>query len=232
MGLNPAVKDGRVPLTPIEKGIDQRVAHRAVLLDRAKLRLIAAPVRLIVAPVKIASIFLVCFALCTSGLAGGGFHLRSATWHEGESVPLESVYNRSGCHGSNLSPELDWSGAPSNTKSFAITIFDLDAPKRGGWSHWVMFNIPGDVSNLEAGAGTEGSRRAPIGALECVNDYGIRGYGGPCPPPGGAHRYVVSLYALKVEKLPANLEAESAKAVMQIEANALAVARMTVKYHQ
>jgi len=179
-----------------------------------------------------ASIFLACFALCTNVFAGGGLHLRSATWREGETIPLESVYNRLECHGSNLSPELDWSGVPSNTKSFAVTILDLDAPKPGGWSHWVIFNIPGDVFHLEAGAGTEGSRRAPIEALECVNDYGTRGYGGPCPPPGATHRYVVSLYALKVEKLPANLDAAPAKAVKQIEANALGLARMTVTYHQ
>jgi Raf kinase inhibitor-like YbhB/YbcL family protein len=177
-------------------------------------------------------ILLACVALCTSVLAGAEFRLKSTTWHEGETVPLESVYNRSGCHGSNLSPELDWSGAPANTKSFAVTIFDLDAPKSGGWSHWIMFNIPGDVSNLEAGAGTDGSRRAPSGALECANDYGTRGYGGPCPPPGATHRYVVSLYALKVEKLPASPDAAPAKAVKQIEANALAVARITVKYRQ
>jgi Raf kinase inhibitor-like YbhB/YbcL family protein len=247
MGLNPAVKDRRVPLTRIRsqksevriQNTEYRIQNRELRTDYSeyehvtKLRLIVSPVRLIVAPVKmLACIFLVCFALGTSVFAGGGFHLKSATWHEGESVPLESVYNRSGCHGSNLSPELDWTGAPSNARSFAITILDLDAPKPGGWSHWVMFNIPGDLSKLEAGAGTDGSGRAPIGALECVNDYGTRGYGGPCPPPGAAHRYVVSLYALKVEKLPANLDAAPAKAVKQIEANALAVARMTVKYQQ
>ena len=178
------------------------------------------------------AIFLVCFALCAYVFAADGFHLRSTTWHDGESIPLESVYNRSGCHGSNLSPELEWSGAPSNTKSFAVTIFDLDAPRPGGWSHWVMFNIPGGVSKLEAGAGTEGSGQAPNGALECANDYGTRGYGGPCPPHAAAHRYVVSLYALKVEKLPANRDAAPAKVVKQIEANALGVARMAAKYQQ
>jgi len=72
----------------------------------------------------------------------------------------------------------------------------------------------------------------PIGALECLNDYGTRGYGGPCPPPGTVHRYVVSLYALKVDKLPVDRDEPPAKVLKQIETNALAVARMTVKYGQ
>jgi Raf kinase inhibitor-like YbhB/YbcL family protein len=174
-------------------------------------------------------VFAACFVLCTHLFAGERIRLTSPTLHEGGTVPLENVYNRSGCSGANLSPEIRWSGAPSNTRSFAVTIFDLDAPKPGGWSHWIMFNIPGNVSKLEAGAGTDGSARAPIGALECMNDYGTRGYGGPCPPPGAAHRYVISLYAFQVDRLSVDQDASPAKAVKQIEANAIAVARMTVK---
>ena len=177
-------------------------------------------------------LLLSCLAVCTNAFASGGFRLTSTTWREGGTVPPESVYDQSGCHGANLSPEMDWSGAPSNTKSFAITIFDLDSPKSGGWSHWVMFNLPANLSKLDAGAGTAESKRAPIGALACLNDYGTRGYGGPCPPPGAMHRYVVSLYALKVDKLPVDRDVPPAKVVKQIETNALAVARMTVKYGQ
>jgi len=173
-----------------------------------------------------------CLAVCTNAFASEGFRLSSTTWREGGTVPLENLYDRSGCHGANLSPELDWAGAPSNTKSFAITIFDLDAPKPGGWSHWVMFNLPANVSKLDAGAGTAKSKRTPIGVLECLNDYGTRGYGGPCPPPGVVHRYVVSLYALKVDKLPVDRDVPPAKVVKQIEADALAVAKITVKYGQ
>jgi Raf kinase inhibitor-like YbhB/YbcL family protein len=179
-----------------------------------------------------ACFFLGCLAVCTNAFASGGFRLTSTTWREGGTVPLESVYDQSGCHGANLSPEMDWSGAPSNTKSFAITVFDLDAPKPGGWSHWVMFNLPAKLSKLDAGAGTAKSKRTSIGALECLNDYGTRGYGGPCPPPGVVHRYVVSLYALKVDKLPVDRDVPPAKVVKQIEANALAVAKITVKYGQ
>ena len=168
--------------------------------------------------------------LCAHLIASEGFHLASPVWHDGGIVPLENVYNRSGCNGGNLSPEISWSGAPSGTRSFAVTIFDLDAFKPGGWAHWVMFNIPANLSKLDAGAGTEGSKRMPAGASECLNDYGTAGYGGPCPPPGAAHRYVLSLYALKIEKLPDSLAAAPGKAAKQIEANALAVSKLTVKF--
>ena len=168
--------------------------------------------------------------LCAHLFASEEFRLASPVWHNGGDVPLENVYNRSGCNGGNLSPEISWSGAPSGTGSFAVTIFDLDAPKPGGWAHWVLFNIPPNVSKLEAGAGTEGSKRMPSGASECVNDYGTPGYGGPCPPRGAAHRYVISVYALKIEKLPGNLAAAPAKAAKQIEANAIAVSRITVRF--
>jgi Raf kinase inhibitor-like YbhB/YbcL family protein len=181
--------------------------------------------------VKILSSFFY-FVLCANLAASGEFRLTSTMWHQGGSVPLESVYNGSGCHGANLSPEMEWSGAPSNARSFALTIFDLDASKPGGWSHWIIFNIPGNVLKLAKGAGTEGSQQPPAGALQCINDYGTRGYGGPCPPPGATHRYVANIYALKVDKLPSNLELSPAKAVKQIEANSIAVARMTVKYRQ
>jgi Raf kinase inhibitor-like YbhB/YbcL family protein len=172
------------------------------------------------------------FVFCGGAAASGELGLASTTWHEGASVPLESVFDGSGCNGANLSPQLAWSGAPSNTKSFAITILDLDAPKPGGWWHWIIFNIPGNVSELGKGAGTEGSKLVPAGASQCLNDYGTRGYGGPCPPPGAPHRYLTSLYALKVDRLPSSLEASPAKAVKQIEANSIGAARMTVKYQR
>jgi Raf kinase inhibitor-like YbhB/YbcL family protein len=168
--------------------------------------------------------------LCAHLFASDGFRLASPAWRDGGNVPLENVYNRSGCNGGNLSPEISWAGAPPGTRSYAVTIFDPDAQKSGGWSHWVMFNIPANVTKLEAGAGTEGSKRMPSGASECINDYGTPGYSGPCPPPGAAHHYVLSVYALKVEKLPANVAATPAKAAKQIEANAIAVSKMTVKF--
>jgi Raf kinase inhibitor-like YbhB/YbcL family protein len=137
--------------------------------------------------------------------------LMSSERRDGGSVPQENVYNGSGCGGANISPEFHWSDAPSGTKSFAITIFDPDAPTPGGWWHWIIFNIPATVLELPAGAGNKESRRLPPGAVQCRNDYGEPGYGGPCPPPGSNHRNFVRAYALNVEKLPFGSETPPGK---------------------
>jgi Raf kinase inhibitor-like YbhB/YbcL family protein len=159
----------------------------------------------------------------------GGFRLTSSEWHDGGSVPKESVFNGSGCGGANISPEFHWSGAPSGTKSFAITIFDLDAPTDGGWWHWVIFNIPGTISELPAGAGNKESRKLPPSSVQCRNDYGEPGYGGPCPPPGSLHRYLVRVYALNLEKLPFGSETLPGKMAKQIETHSIGGAKLMVR---
>jgi Raf kinase inhibitor-like YbhB/YbcL family protein len=160
--------------------------------------------------------------------AGGGFRFISAAWHEGGSVPPENLFNGSGCAGANVSPEFHWSGAPSGTRSFAITIFDPDAPTGAGWWHWVLFNIPGTVFELSAGAGGKGS--IPPGSVQCRNDYGEWGYGGPCPPVGTTHRYFARVYAVNVEKLSSGPETPPEKVAKQIEEHSIGVARLTVKF--
>ena len=110
------------------------------------------------------------------------------------------VFNSFGCSGGNISPALRWSGAPRGTKSFVLTVYDPDAPTGSGFWHWVMYNIPANVTRLPQGAGTPG--REPAGAVQGNSDYGAPGYGGPCPPAGlGSHRYVFTIYAVKAEKL-------------------------------
>jgi phosphatidylethanolamine-binding protein (PEBP) family uncharacterized protein len=92
-----------------------------------------------------------CFAFAAFAFAeGGGFRLVSSGWHEGGMVPQENVFNGSGCGGANVSPEFHWSGVPTGCKGFAITIVDPDAPTRGGWWHWVVFNVPVTASGLPA----------------------------------------------------------------------------------
>ncbi|SDV48274.1 phospholipid-binding protein, PBP family [Chitinasiproducens palmae] len=127
-------------------------------------------------------------------LADGTFTLRSAAFHEGQSVPPAQRFNRDGCTGGNVSPPLSWQHAPPNTASFAIMMHDPDAPGRGWW-HWAVANIPATVHSLPANASASGALTR-LGALQARNDFSDEGYGGPCPPPGKRHRYVITIYAL------------------------------------
>jgi Raf kinase inhibitor-like YbhB/YbcL family protein len=174
--------------------------------------------------------FCLAFVAATAFAEGGGLHLMSSEWHDGGSVPKENLFNGSGCGGTNISPEFHWSDAPSGTKSFAITIFDLDAPTGRGWWHWVIFNIPETISELPAGAGNQEARGLPIATVQCRNDYGELGYGGPCPPPGSTHRYLAKVYALNVEKLPFGSETPPGKMAKQIETHSIGVAKLMVKF--
>jgi Raf kinase inhibitor-like YbhB/YbcL family protein len=160
----------------------------------------------------------------------GTFRLESPEWHNGGTVPTRNLFNGSGCNGSNISPEFHWSGAPKGTRSFAITIYDPDAPVPGGWWHWVVFNIPSAASNLLAGAGDKGSNRLPPGSSQCNNDYGESGYGGPCPPPGTTHRYVVKIYALDVERIAAGAETAPSRVARLIQEHAIGSAQLSVSF--
>jgi Raf kinase inhibitor-like YbhB/YbcL family protein len=160
---------------------------------------------------------------------GGEFRLVSPEWHDGGTVPQENVFNGSGCGGTNISPELHWSGAPAGTKSFAITMVDPDAPAPGGWWHWIVWNISEAVSGLPAGAGNKGSRALPVGSVQSKNDYGELGYGGPCPPKGTIHRYLLRVYALRIPKLSPASDKEPAKVARLIEDHSIGVAQLTVK---
>jgi hypothetical protein len=105
-----------------------------------------------------------------------------------------------GCTGGNVSPHVVWSGAPAGTKSLVVTMYDPDAPTGSGWWHWAVANIPAGTTELVGGAGTDASK-LPAGAVQINTDAGRPGYGGPCPPVGQTHRYVITVTALKVDKL-------------------------------
>ena len=155
--------------------------------------------------------------------------IESGKFGDGETIPMECVYP--GCGGGNLSPELAWSGAPEGTKSFALLCHDPDAPTGTGFYHWTMWNIPASATGLEAGAGARGAASAPAGSAVGFTDYGEVGYQGPCPPPGPAHRYNFTLYALDVEKLEGlNEHTTGAKLRFMIRNNTLAEARLTGTY--
>ncbi|OMQ07872.1 YbhB/YbcL family Raf kinase inhibitor-like protein [[Flexibacter] sp. ATCC 35103] len=110
-------------------------------------------------------------------------------------------FNGFGCSGENESPQLLWKNAPVGTKSFAITMYDPDAPTGSGFWHWIVFDIPANVNELVTNAGTK-NNLIPKGAIQSITDYGIKGFGGPCPPEGhGFHQYIITVYALKTDKL-------------------------------
>jgi len=144
-------------------------------------------------------------------LQGGAFTLTSPDLPAGKPLPNAQVFNSFGCTGQNISPALTWSHAPAGTKSFAVTVYDPDAPTGSGWWHWVIFNIPAGVSSLPAGAGDPKSGKAPQGAIQSRTDFGAPGFGGACPPPGDKpHRYIFTVHALKVDSLPLDADAPGA----------------------
>lgn len=132
-----------------------------------------------------------------------------------------------GCKGGNLSPALAWSGAPKGTKSFLLTIYDPDAPTGFGWVHWVVANIPGNVEGLKRGVTAAGDQ-LPQGALQTQTSFGAPGYGGPCPPEGTRHRYVITLTALKITKLPDFITKDATPSQVGYFAKASAIGETTL----
>ena len=113
-------------------------------------------------------------------------------------ISTKQVYYK--CGGKNISPKLLWDNFPKNTKSFAITMFDPDAPTDHGWWHWMVVNIPKNIHMFPRNAGNPKSKYFTLG-LQTINDYKEIGYGGPCPPPGKPHRYIITVYALNIKKI-------------------------------
>lgn len=113
--------------------------------------------------------------------------LKSKDFVDNSSIPSEFT-----CDGRNISPQLSWEDVPEETKSFALTVTDPDAPG-GMWIHWLVYGISKELRKIERGS-------LPEGAKEVENDFGKRSYGGPCPP-SGTHRYFFTLYALDTERL-------------------------------
>lgn len=120
--------------------------------------------------------------------APSGFRIESAAFKEGAFIPT-----RFSCRGENVSPPLKWTNPPAGSRSFALIVEDPDAPS-GNWAHWVVFNLPAQTRALDENAPKQ--NKLPNGGLQGLNSFGNVGYGGPCPPPGKAHRYFFRLYAL------------------------------------
>jgi Raf kinase inhibitor-like YbhB/YbcL family protein len=134
--------------------------------------------------------------------------------------------------GQNVSPHLKWSGAPSATKSFAITCYDPDAPTGSGFWHWLVVNLPANVSELAEGAGSKGGT-VPTGALQTRTDYGAPGYGGPCPPKGDhPHRYLFTVFAVSTERLDLKADTSAAVVGFNLHFNTLATTKLMGLYRR
>ena len=170
--------------------------------------------------------------LCSSILFGASLHAQTDA-QPGESFTLESttfgsnttlaetqIYDRGECHGGNQSPELHWKGAPAGTQSLAITMFDPDARNGAGWWHWLVFDIDPKTTSLDVGAGDP--NKSPAGSASGKNSFGDVGYSGPCPPRDDKpHRYVFTIYALKVDRLGPKSGADPATVKTALERNTL-----------
>jgi Raf kinase inhibitor-like YbhB/YbcL family protein len=177
-------------------------------------------------------IFLVIALAALSTLAyAAGFTLSSPEIKANSMIPKRFEFNGFGCSGENRSPALEWRGAPKGTRSFAVTVYDPDAPTGSGWWHWMVINIPPDVTELAAGAGAVNSTTLPKGAVQNRIDYGMAGWGGTCPPQGDKpHRYIFTVFALKTDKLDVPADATAALTGYMIRANALGKASFTARY--
>ena len=136
-----------------------------------------------------------------------------------------------GCNGKNISPSLKWIDAPKNTKSFAFTVYDPDAPTGSGWWHWVIFNISSDINELKADAGNPQKGLAPKGSIQSITDFGKPGFGGACPPEGDKpHRYIFTVYALNVAKLDLDEKAPPAMVGFFLNQHVIAKASLIAYY--
>ena len=150
---------------------------------------------------KKANLILVLSLIFSTALFGQKTFTLSSKDMGGEATKIQE-FNGFGCSGDNQSPQLSWKNVPKGTKSFAITMYDPDAPTGSGFWHWVMFDIPANVNELVTNSGNVKLNLAPKGAVQSITDYSIKGFGGPCPPEGhGSHQYIITVYALKTDKL-------------------------------
>jgi Raf kinase inhibitor-like YbhB/YbcL family protein len=159
------------------------------------------------------------------------FTLTSQSVTDGQPLAKPQVSGIMGAGGEDVSPQLSWSGFPDGTRSFAVTVYDPDAPTASGFWHWAVANLPADVTELAEGAG-DGSD-LPGDALTLVNDAGLRRYLGAAPPAGhGAHRYYIAVHAVDTDKLDLPEDASPAFLGFNLFHHAIARAVIHATYEQ
>lgn len=174
--------------------------------------------------ILIASIFLFHNAIA------GNFTLSSSSIKHNKTISNKYIFNGMGCKGENKSPQITWKNVPNGTQSFAVTVYDPDAPTGSGWWHWTVFNISSQASSLPENASLDRTK-LPQGAIEGRTDFGEKGYGGPCPPIGSApHHYIITVYALKIPNIDLPSDASPAMLGFYINQNTIAKASITGLY--
>jgi len=164
--------------------------------------------------------------LASNSALASSLTLSSTDIANGKFMAKAQEFQGFGCSGGNQSPQLSWSGAPAGTAAFAIMLHDPDAPTGSGWWHWQLVNIPKDVTSLAAGA------VAPAGSQQMNNDYGVKGFGGACPPPKhGVHRYQFTVHALS-QKLELPENASGALTGYMVKAHSLASSTIEALYQR
>lgn len=162
------------------------------------------------------------------------FDVESDDVVDGEPLPAahtSAVFGVEG--GADRSPHLRWAGFPEATKSFAVTVFDPDAPTTSGFWHWSVFNIPADVTELVSGAGDVDGSGIPAGAVQLRNDAGFNAYVGAGPPPGhGPHRYFIVVHAVDVEELDVPPDAAPAYLGFNLFTHAVGRAVLTATFER
>ena len=143
--------------------------------------------------------------------------LSSTDFTNGGPLPVGSA--QSGCGGTNTSPQIAWSAGPATTQSYALTVFDPDAPTGVGFWHWTLYNIPPKTTSLFSGFGA-----APTVGTSGLSDYGTLGYGGPCPPVGDiVHHYIFTVYALNTVLTGMPTQTSGAYLVFSLRQNVVAM---------
>ncbi|MGI8881393.1 MAG: YbhB/YbcL family Raf kinase inhibitor-like protein [Jatrophihabitans sp.] len=161
------------------------------------------------------------------------FTLTSADVQDGAELGTAQVSGIMGAGGEDVSPQLSWSGFPAETKSFAVTVYDPNAPTASGFWHWVVANIPASVTELASDAGDETGSGLPEGAITLRNDAGARRYIGAAPPPGhGPHHYYTVVHAVDVDRLDVDENASPAFLGFNLFSHTLARARLVPTYTQ